>query len=95
MQIEHILIAPLVTEKASGLAQRSIYAFEVNARASKEQIAQALQTLYKVKVGKIRVMTRKGKTRRVGRRMQTVQLTDRKIAYIVVKEGSIDLFPKA
>lgn len=95
MQTEHILIAPVVTEKVSALAQRNVYAFEVSAKANKNQIADAVTKLYKVKIKDIKVLTRKGKVRRVGKKMQPVKTSDRKIAYIAVSEGSIDLFPKA
>lgn len=95
MKTEYVLIAPLVTEKASTMAQKNIYTFEVNSQANKDQIAEALQKIYKVKVSTIRILNRKGKVRRVGRRMQPTKTSDRKIAYIVVSEGTIDLFPKA
>jgi ribosomal protein L23 len=59
------------------------------------KIADILEQLYKVKVGDIRIMNRKGKTRRAGRKMQTRVLPDIKLAYITLKEGTIDIFPKA
>lgn len=94
MQIEHVLLAPVVTEKATGLAQQSVYSFQVHLYATKDQITSVVEKLYKVKVDKVRIVKRKGKTRRVGKRMQTVQIPDKKIAYITVKEGTIDIFPK-
>ena len=69
--------------------------FEVHKDATKTAIKTAIESLYKVKVADVHVMTRKGKTRRTGRRMVPKQLPDKKIALIRVKEGSIDLFPKA
>ena len=40
-------------------------------------------------------MVRKGKKRRVGRRMKVKNMADKKIAFIKVSEGKIDLFPQA
>ncbi len=95
MKFEKIFIKPIVTEKATGLAGRQIYSFEVDVKANKSQIAQALEKLYKVKVGGVQVILRKGKTKKVGRLGKTKKLADRKIALIKVTEGKIDLFPQA
>lgn len=93
--MKNTLIAPLVTEKATTLSQKGIYAFLVHTDASKYQIAEEVETLYKVTVGKVRVQTRKGKVQRVGRRMTPKKGADTKIAYIHVTKGTIDMFPKA
>lgn len=95
MKINNILIKPVMTEKASKSAGGSVYMFQVADAANKHQVKQAVEDLFKVKVGKVTVTVRKGKLRRVGRRMTTKSLSDRKIAYVTVKEGKIDLFPSA
>lgn len=93
--IDRTIIRPVLTEKATTLARANTYTFEVHSEANKFQIAEVLEQIYKVKVGKVRVMTRSGKVRRAGRKMQTRMLPDRKVAYVTLKEGTIDLFPKA
>lgn len=95
MKINEVLIKPIVTEKATNLAQRKVYAFEVNPKANKNQIKGALEELYQVKASEVKVMIRKGKQRKVGRRMARKKLPDSKIAYITLQEGKIDLFPQA
>jgi len=95
MKINNVIIAPVLTEKATGLVKDQVYMFEVNSKANKFQIKEVLEKLYPVKVATIRVMVRKGKSRRAGRRMTTKRLSDRKIAFIKLKEGKIDLFPQA
>jgi large subunit ribosomal protein L23 len=95
MKITEILVKPILTEKATTLAQGQVYMFEVNPKANKNQIKTALEKLYKVKVANVRTMTRQGKVRRVGRRMTSKRLGDQKVAYIILKEGKIDLFPQA
>ena len=69
--------------------------FEVDIQANKYQIKQALEKLYPVKVAEVKTTIRQGKTRRVGRRMREKKLSSRKIAFIKLKSGKIDLFPKA
>ncbi len=95
MQINNVLVRPIITEKATTLAKSNVFAFEVHVKANKDQIAEVLKTLYNVTVDSVRVATRKGKVKRVGRTGKTKQLSDIKIAYVTIKNGSFDLFPKA
>jgi len=95
MKINNVLIRPVLTEKATQLANRKIYAFEVNPDASKRQVAVALEKLYKIKIGVVRTITHAGKIRRTGKKMVPKKTTNQKIAYVTVKEGKIDLFPQA
>lgn len=91
-----IIVKPVVTEKTTDLANKNKqYAFEIGMNASKHQVRQALETLYKVKVSEVHVVVRKGKVRRTGRRMMTKKLADKKIAYVRLKEGVFDFFPQA
>ncbi len=92
--MSHLIFKPLMTEKASQLAARNTYAFQVPQEINKYQIAETLEKMYKVKVGAVRIAKKKGKTRRVGKMGKTKQLPDRKIAYITLKEGKIDVFPQ-
>jgi large subunit ribosomal protein L23 len=90
-----ILKSPVVTEKATALAQKGIYLFHVGTFATKDQIRNAVETYYKVTVGTIRINIRKGKVQRVGKRMIPREVAHKKIAYVTVTKGSISLFPKA
>lgn len=95
MRLDQIIIKPVLTEKATNLVKNKIYTFEVNPKANKFQIAESLEKLYQVKVGIVRVAMRSGKVRKTGKKMIPKKTTPRKIAYIQVKEGKIDLFPQA
>lgn len=90
-----ILKSPVVTEKATALAQKSVYVFVVGTFATKDQIRHAVEAYYSVTVGSIRINIRKGKVQRVGKRMIPKAIADKKIAYVTVTKGSISLFPKA
>ncbi len=94
MKIDRVLIKPVVTEKATGLASAKVYVFETSLDSNKYQIKNVLEKLYKVKVGEIKIMVRKGKTRKTGRKMVAKKLRDRKFAFIKLIEGKIDLFPQ-
>ena len=67
MRPEDIIIAPVITEKSNDGMQEGKYTFEVNKKATKVDIANAVEKLFEVKVLKVSTMTVKGKTKRVGR----------------------------
>ena len=87
-----VIIKPLVTEKSTHQQNtRNAYAFQVHAGANKQQIKQAVEKLYDVKVVDVRTMNRKGKPRRARYRMTTT--SDWKRAVVVLEEDSrIELF---
>lgn len=65
-----IIRRPIVTEKAVDLARHeNQYTFEVDMRANKRMIAEAVEEIFDVHVLKVRTMIMPGKTRRWGRRI--------------------------
>jgi len=67
MKAEDIIIAPIVTEKSSSNLQDGKYTFEVNKKATKIEIANAVEKLFGVKVLKVNTISVKGKEKRMGR----------------------------
>ena len=64
----NIIIRPLITEQGMHFANtKGAYSFEVNKRANKPQIKNAVEKIYSVKVDKVRTANRKGKYRRRGK----------------------------
>lgn len=66
MKPEDIVIRPIVTEKSNNELQAGKYTFEVAKKATKIQIADAVETLFNVKVLKVNTISMKGKEKRVG-----------------------------
>ena len=67
LQLEpyQIVLRPIVTEKGYSRAEhQNTYYFEVHQLASKQQIKEAVEFLFDVKVEKVRTQTRKGKRTR-------------------------------
>ena len=62
---EEIIVRPVITEKSNDEMQSGKYTFEVNKKATKVEIAKAVEKLFEVKVLKVNTMTVKGKTKRV------------------------------
>ena len=66
MLAEEVIIRPVVTEKSNDELQQGKYTFEVNRKATKVDIAKAVEKLFEVKVLKVNTMNVKGKEKRVG-----------------------------
>ncbi len=67
MRPEDIIIAPVVTEKSNDEVQFGKYTFKVNKKATKVDIARAVEQLFGVKVLKVNTIKVRGKQKRVGR----------------------------
>ncbi len=67
METHEILLRPIITERATRLGERfNQMAFRVARKANKHQIRDAVETLYGVKVDKVRTMVVPGKLKRRG-----------------------------
>lgn len=90
--VHEIVAAPLITEKGTLVNETSNQVvFRVHRDANKEEIRRAIETLFKVKVHKVRTINYLGKTRRVGRSMG--RRSAWKKAYVTLAEGQrIDFF---
>ncbi len=67
MHLYEVLRRPLITEKSTMLQEQDKYVFEVAGKASKNQVKQAVEKAFKVKVLDVNMISVPGKTRRVGR----------------------------
>jgi large subunit ribosomal protein L23 len=87
-----VVLAPIVSEKTYDLIEKSnTYTFEVDPRANKGEIRDAIQSIFEVKVLRVNTMNRQGKRKRYGYRLG--KRKDTKRALVTLAEGnSIDLF---
>lgn len=67
MEARDILIKPIVTEKSTALMEERKYTFCVPLSATKIQIRQAVEQIFKVKVQAVNTMRYEGKMKRLGR----------------------------
>lgn len=63
---EEIIIKPVITEKSNNAIQEGKYTFKVAKKATKIEIAKAVEKLFDVKVIKVNTISVKGKEKRVG-----------------------------
>ena len=84
--IHNVIKRPIITEKGLTLKERDrTLCFEVEDEASKRQIQEAVERLFKVKVEAVRTMVVPGKMRRRGK--YSGYRADWKKAYVTLREG--------
>lgn len=81
-----VIIAPVITEKATMLSEKNQVVFKVRKDATKPEIKAAVEALFNVKVKAVNTMNVKGKVKRfrgrIGRR------PDVKKAIVTLAEGA-------
>jgi large subunit ribosomal protein L23 len=84
------ILAPVITEKATVLTELNKVVFRVAMDATKDEIAAAVEELFKVRVIKVNTLITKGKTKRF--RGLLGQRSDVKKAIVTLQEGqTIDI----
>lgn len=88
-----IISRPILTEKASGLAEANKYVFEIFAGADRTQVKTAIETNFKVTVIKVNILIRKGKARRsrLGGGSNYTESNSRR-AIVTLKKGDVISF---
>lgn len=81
-----VIRRPVITEKGLALKERErTLCFEVDPAATKTEIRQAVERIFKVRVAGVRTMSLRGKLRRRGRYFG--YRPDWKKAYVTLAEG--------
>jgi len=95
LTIYDIILGPVVTDKAYKLNKvHKQLALQVHMGANKILVKQALKKLFNVDVDDVRIVIRKGKSRRLGRK--TIKGSSTKKAIITLAKGqTLDLFDQA
>jgi large subunit ribosomal protein L23 len=84
------ILSPVITEKATLLSEQNKVVFRVAQDATKDEIAAAVEALFKVTVTKVNTLVVKGKTKRF--RGRPGRRSDVKKAVVTLAEGqSIDI----
>ncbi len=87
MTARDIIIKPVITEKSmTGVASGNKYTFRVAKKATKIDIARAVEEIFNVKVAKVNTVNVRGRLRRQGR--NEGYTPSWKKAYVTLVEGS-------
>ena len=73
MNVNEVLIKPLITEKNTMLGAEGKYTFKIDRRANKTQGKEAVEAIFKVNVTAVNTITVPPKSRRVGRTIGKTQ----------------------
>lgn len=87
MDIYDVIIRPIVTEKSESLKELGQYTFEVNRRANKQQIRNAVAEIYDVEVVSVNVMNMPAKIRHARGRRMSIHLPVWKKAIVTLAPG--------
>ncbi len=81
-----IIKCMLRTEKGAAIEKKRQYMFLVNPKATKVQVREAVEDIYKVKVQSVNITIAPGKLKRV--RTKYGYTSDKKKAIVTLKEGN-------
>ncbi len=88
-----IIIRPIFTEKSYKLVEQNKYTFEVNKNATKTEIKEAVEELFKVEVKSVNIINGMKKAKRVGRYSGQTKAVYK--AIVTLEKGSkIDTYSK-
>ncbi|MFA7075468.1 MAG: 50S ribosomal protein L23 [Candidatus Izemoplasmatales bacterium] len=86
-----IVKRPIVSEKSTKLSELRKYTFEVDKKANKIQIKEAIEAIFNVKVEKVNVVNTKAKAKRVGQHSGFTAAVTK--AIVTLEEGyKIDIY---
>lgn len=90
----YIVKKPVITEKTLKLASvNNVYTFEVAKTANKNQVKEAVEKIFSVKVVAVNTVMRSKKSKKTGKRRLQVTMPKTKKAMVTLKNGdSINLF---
>jgi large subunit ribosomal protein L23 len=85
MNAHDVILAPVITEKATKLSESNQVVFRVAKAATKPDIAKAVESLFKVKVKAVNTIRQKGKPKAF--RGRPFERSDYKKAIVTLAEG--------
>lgn len=93
MNPHQVVIRPVISEKSYNLIEtEGQYTFEVHRRANKNQIKQAIETIFDVKVERVNTANVKGKPKRQGFRGRGRTAARKKAIVRLAAGDEIELF---
>jgi len=67
MDAREVIKRPVITERSMDMLNDRKYTFDVDVRANKTQVKQAIEEIFGVKVSNVNIMNYKGKFKRMGK----------------------------
>ncbi|MBS4175709.1 50S ribosomal protein L23 [Bacillus sp. FJAT-49736] len=92
MDSRDIIKRPVITEQSTDVMADKKYTFEVDVRANKTQVKDAVEEIFGVKVAKVNVMNYKGKFKRMGKHAGYTNKRRKAIVTLTADSKEIELF---
>jgi large subunit ribosomal protein L23 len=92
VKLVDLIRRPILTEKSLDDARRGRYTFEVNLKANKDQIKEALKSSLNVKVKTVKTMIVKEEKRLIPKSRRTVEGRVWKKAIVELSDGKLSMF---
>ena len=92
MDARDIIKRPVITERSTDLMAEKKYTFEVNTKANKTQVKDAVEEIFGVEVDKVNIMNYKGKFKRVGKFGGYTNKRRKAIVKLTADSKEIELF---
>ncbi|MET3574349.1 50S ribosomal protein L23 [Bhargavaea ullalensis] len=92
MDARDVLKRPVITERSAEAMEDKKYTFDVDVRANKTQVKQAVEEVFGVKVEKVNIMNVKGKFKRMGRYGGYTNKRRKAIVKLTADSKDIELF---
>jgi large subunit ribosomal protein L23 len=87
-----IIKRPIITERSTEVMGEQKYTFEVDYRANKTEIKNAVEEIFEVTVEKVNTMNSKGKFKRVGRHTGYTARRKKAIVKLTPDSKELDFF---
>ena len=92
MELHDIILRPIITEASMLVMDDKKYTFEVDVRANKTHVKQAIEKLFDVEVEKVNIMNVRGKLKRMGRYSGYTKKRRKAIVTLTESSKTIELF---
>jgi large subunit ribosomal protein L23 len=92
MDVREIIKRPVITEASTDLMSEKKYTFEVDTRANKTQVKDAVEEIFDVKVEKVNIMNYKGKFKRMGKHAGYTNKRRKAIVKLTTDSKEIEFF---
>ncbi|AJO24888.1 50S ribosomal protein L23 [Weizmannia coagulans] len=92
MDARDVLKRPVITERSMELTADKKYTFEVDVKANKTEIKDAVEEIFGVKVAKVNVANYKGKFKRMGRYTGYTNKRRKAVVTLTPDSNEIEIF---
>ncbi|MGY3778341.1 50S ribosomal protein L23 [Isobaculum melis] len=92
MDARDVIKRPIITEASMAITDDKKYTFEVDVRANKTEVKQAVEAIFEVKVKNVNIMNVRGKLKRMGKYAGYTKKRRKAIITLTADSKDIEIF---